>query len=283
MEKPIMTVQIDPCDPSLFPPSALAKSVGDLNAQTRWFNDPSRCAEDNVGPFLLVVDDFYRTPKAIRALGRKRPFVQYSPPLAEQVGEEIAAKYRHHLGTWSSTALSTFMGLTVLKPVEGFAYRPDSLRERLAQLLGESIPPVSWQTGGDRWNGVFHLIDGDWAAGRGSMHHHYKPGDVDRGWSGLVYLSPDAPASSGTSIWRDKRTGLCVAGYGPKFDDDVRNFELALLVENRFNRLVLFRENVIHRAEHGFGYGKNARLTQTFFFCTELKTSNPSHRRLPVR
>jgi len=29
---------------------------------------------------------------------------------------------------------------------------------------------------------------------------------------------------------------------------------------------VLFRENVLHRAEHGFGHGKKARLTQTFFF-----------------
>jgi hypothetical protein len=28
----------------------------------------------------------------------------------------------------------------------------------------------------------------------------------------------------------------------------------------------LFRENVWHRLEHGFGHGQDARLTQTFFF-----------------
>jgi len=43
--------------------------------------------------------------------------------------------------------------------------------------------------------------------------------------------------------------------------------KLALMAENRFNRLVLFRENVLHRAEDGFGQtAQNARLTQTFFF-----------------
>jgi hypothetical protein len=40
-----------------------------------------------------------------------------------------------------------------------------------------------------------------------------------------------------------------------------------MTVENCFNRLVLFRENILHRAEPGFGDSPaTGRLTQTFFF-----------------
>jgi hypothetical protein len=83
-----------------------------------------------------------------------------------------------------------------------------------------------------------------------------------RGRSGLVHLSETPPERSGTSVWCNRETGSCVAPYGKKFDWDVSNFDLAFLVENRFNRLVLFRENVLHRAEQGFGTGLDARLTR---------------------
>ena len=53
---------------------------------------------------------------------------------------------------------------------------------------------------------------------------------------------------------------------------DPSEFELAYLAENRFNRAVLFRENVWHRLEHGFGEGTEARLTQTLFFETDRPT-----------
>jgi hypothetical protein len=242
-----------------------------LNDRTEWFRDISRSPEDNVGPFILVVDNFYPDPESIRTLALKQSFVQYSPPLPEQVGEDVAARYKGQTGLWLSSALFVFAGRVVRAPVTGFAYRPVTLRERLQEVVAETISEHTWEKGGDGWNGVFHLIDASWTLIRSSVHHHYKPGDVERGWSGLVYLSPDAPPSSGTSIWRDKATGLCIAPYGVKFEHDLPGFELVLLVENRFNRLVLFRENVLHRAEHGFSDGKNARLTQTFFFCTERK------------
>jgi hypothetical protein len=253
----------------------LTHRLSTLNARTEWFTDVSRSVEDNVGPFVLVVDDFYSDPKAIRALALKQSFIQYSPPLVEQVGEAVAARYRGQGGLWLSSALFVFAGKIVRSPFTGFAYRPVTLRDRLQKVVAESISQHSWENGGDGWNGVFHLIDASWTPYRGSIHHHYKPGDVERGWSGLVYLSPDAPPSSGTSIWRDKTTGLCVASYGAKFEYELPRFELALLVENRFNRLLLFRENVLHRAEHGFGVGRNSRLTQTFFFCTERKNQLP--------
>ena len=91
-----------------------------------------------------------------------------------------------------------------------------------------------------------------------------------RGWSGLVYLSPDAPQKHGTTIWRERSTQKCIATRGDKYVEDMSGFDLALTIENRFNRLVLFRENVLHRAGNGFGTNpNNARLIQTFFFESE--------------
>jgi hypothetical protein len=246
-------------------PISLVKSVDELNRRTEWFADASRPSDK--GPFLVVVDGFYSDPDYIRAEALRQPFVQYAPPLPEQVDEEDAASHSSEPPYWFSSALLRYKGKTVRKPFEGFRYAPDSLREKLSQMIAEDIPRENWDQAGDWWNGAFHLINANRKGDQGAVHHHYRNGDVaPRGWSGLVYLSPDAPRSSGTTIWRDKESGLCVATYGSKFYYDIFRFELALLVENVFNRLVLFRENVLHRAEHGFGQGKNARLTQTFFF-----------------
>jgi hypothetical protein len=200
----------------------------------------------------------------VRDVALKQRFVQYSPPLEQQVGAATAAKYKNCARVYS-TSLFRFTGNEVNHPVRGFRYNPESLRHRLAGYLDEVLPTDTWELGGDWWNGAFHLRDDD--NHTSSIHHHFKQDDVaPRGWSGVVYLTPDAPPEAGTSIWRDKRTGRCVASYGAKFHADVDNFEMALLVENRYNRLVLFRENVLHRAERGFGHDKSARLVQTFFF-----------------
>jgi hypothetical protein len=244
----------------------LVNSLDELNGMTDWFADSTRSVSDNTGPFVVVKDYFYRNPEEIRALALRQEFVQYSPPLPEQVGEELAAQYSDNARVLS-TSLYSFTGKRVLHPVEGFRYNSQWLRLKLSRLLNETISTGSWKWGGDWWNGAFHLRER--GESLSSIHHHYKKGDVEpRGWSGVVYLSPDGETRSGTSVWRSRTTRLCVAGYGSEFHSDVANFDLAYLVENRFNRLVLFRENVLHRAERGFGLGKDSRLVQTFFFST---------------
>jgi hypothetical protein len=58
-----------------------------------------------------------------------------------------------------------------------------------------------------------------------------------------------------------------VTALGHASSHSYDDFELALVVENRFNRLVLFREHVLHRAEKGFGSTiQDGRMSQTFFF-----------------
>lgn len=246
----------------------LAASWPELNRATAWFVDPDRAPEDSAGPHIVVVDDFYRPEELaeVRARALSARFRRYCPPEPGQLAEPRAYS-SHPPGSWYATSVVYFQGRPVARPFYGERFSPPWVRRRLAGVIGEDVDPASWDELGDGWNGAFHLIEADWTRDRGSIHHHYKPKDVTpRGWSGVVYLSPDAPPSAGTTIWRDRRTGLCVAGLGVHFAADLQNFELALAIENRFNRLVLFRENVLHRAEHGFGRGKSARLTQTFFF-----------------
>lgn len=210
----------------------------------------------------------------LRAFALELPFYQYFPPIREDFDDTTYAKILDEdptratpRGTWKASALKVFGGHTLKIPHKGFRLNPEWLRAKMDTSLGEMADIESWELGGDWWNGAFHLIDGEYRTS--AIHHHWKDGDVEpRGWSGLVYLSPDAPAEAGTSIWRDKRTGLCAAAYGTVFSPNRSLFELAYVVENRFDRLVLFRENVLHAAEPGFGEGKSARLTQTFFFRT---------------
>lgn len=262
----------DPCGPALYPPESLAGSLAELNAKTEWFHDPNR--PPDAGPFVIVVDDFYPDPDQIRRIALSQQFFQYHPPTADQIGEK-ASTFAGMEPCWFSTSLVRNMGEDVHNPQKGFRHNPPELRHRFEHLLNEPVTPNTWESMGDWWNGAFHLINQHWQARNAAIHHHYREGDVyPRGWSGVVYLSPDAPPWSGTSIWRHRDTGTCIASQGVRYyrgPDSRKHFELAFLIENRYNRLALFRENILHRVETGFGIGHTSRLTQTFFFQTKRR------------
>ncbi|MEM8770537.1 MAG: hypothetical protein AAGD92_02700 [Pseudomonadota bacterium] len=231
------------------------------------FQDPARSCLDNKGPHLLIIDGFYEDPDAVRALALSKRFVRYSPPLAEQAGADMASLplFRDAKGVWEASVLLRFRGRPVAHPFDGFRHNPASIRSQMEKITGDRVDADSWALGGDGWNGAFHRQFGGPISA--AIHHHYKDGDVyPRGWSGLVYLTPDAPADAGTSIWRLRETGKCVAAKGAKFFGEDDAFELAYLVENKYNRLVLFRENVLHRVESSAAQNPPMRLTQTFFF-----------------
>jgi tetratricopeptide (TPR) repeat protein len=91
--------------------------------------------------------------------------------------------------------------------------------------------------------------------------------------AGMVYLTPDAPFSCGTSLYAHKKTGLRNEN---DFEDtnvfeggfyDKSKFELVDTAGNVFNRLVLFDAKSIHSANEYFGTTKeNSRLFHLFFF-----------------
>jgi hypothetical protein len=241
-------------------------TIDELLSNSDWFRDSER-THDEAAAAILVVDDFYPDPHAIRKQALESEFVQYIPPDPAIVGEVLAAENQHRPRRWLSTAFVSYHGKNAQAPFYGTRYNPLSLLERLQNLVREPVDQASWETGGDYWNGAFHLLEGGFQLGDGVIHHHYKPGDVEgRGWSGVVYLSPEAPPSAGTSFWQSRQSGRCVASFDQPYSFDREDFRLAHVAENKFNRLVLFRENVWHRVEHGFASGAEARLTQTLFF-----------------
>jgi glycosyltransferase involved in cell wall biosynthesis len=91
--------------------------------------------------------------------------------------------------------------------------------------------------------------------------------------AGMVYLTPDAPVSCGTSLFAHKKTGLRnendfgdVNVFEGGFYDKTQ-FELVDTAGNVFNRLVLFDAKCIHSANEYFGTNiTNSRLFHLFFF-----------------
>ena len=91
--------------------------------------------------------------------------------------------------------------------------------------------------------------------------------------AGMIYLTPDAPFSCGTSLYAHKDTKLRNEN---DFEDinvfeggfyDKSKFELVDTAGNVFNRLVLFDAKCIHSANEYFGTDvTNSRLFHLFFF-----------------
>ena len=102
-------------------------------------------------------------------------------------------------------------------------------------------------------------------------------------WAGVIYLTPNAPLSGGTGLFRHKETGLEVA---PKLENgeyndaimseiykdsqDMTKWEMTNFIGNKYNRLIMYRGDMFHTSLDYFGRDKfDGRLFQTFFFDTE--------------
>ena len=94
-------------------------------------------------------------------------------------------------------------------------------------------------------------------------------------WAGVLFMTPDAPLSSGTAFYRFNDGATCEAECNNKdevdrWSQDFTKWELVDTVGNVFNRLVLFNAHRYHMSMDYFGDTKeNGRLFQTFFFSTE--------------
>lgn len=153
-------------------------------------------------------------------------------------------------------------------------HRPPELKEKFEQIIGREID--EWERYGT--NGCFQFCK----AGDKLVYHC----DTQL-YAGLIYLTPNAPAPTGTSLYRSKLNGvmnphdeLTIAKTGKNFgqlhseafpdesaflNSDL--FEMIDSVGNVYNRLILFNGQNIHAASGYFGNDKNdGRLFQLFFF-----------------
>lgn len=135
------------------------------------------------------------------------------------------------------------------------------LKERFEQIIGKKI--TKWEEHG--MNGRFQCS----YAGEPLVYHA-----DDQRWAGMLYLTPDAPPSCGTSTFAFKGTQIRHKddpGFFDKFNPactlDATPYEPVDVLGNVFNRLVIFDAGTIHSASEYFGYNmENSRLWQMFFF-----------------
>lgn len=221
---------------------------------------------------LVIVDDFYADPQAVRDYALRQEFYypyQANGRIAD--GEEpnwLASRFRE-----ANECL--------------FKSSP-TLIERLENVTGESIDIDHWMrtfptladgkaareaTDEDTclWNCCFHVKPGRPQPLGEGVHNHVT--DVwnavgKDGWAGIVYLSPEAPIGGGLKTWRNRQPGHDFDWMTPG-----ENWELLDDIGNLYNRLVLARGDVPHSGSEGWGRDvETGRLFQTFFF----KTVTPS-------
>ena len=101
--------------------------------------------------------------------------------------------------------------------------------------------------------------------------------DAGTSWAAVVYLTPDAPLSGGTGLYRHKSTGLREWVDDESTMDliwsecnDYTKWDLVDTIGNVFNRMIIYRGSMFHASLDYFGKDINdGRLFQTFFFDTE--------------
>lgn len=144
----------------------------------------------------------------------------------------------------------------------------NSIQEIIRPYAGE----ITWW--GDDSTGSFQYTT---AVDRSWIHS-----DDTTDWAAVLYLTPDAPLSSGTGLFRHKETGIKrwkssehpdeVNANSPAnmHSQDVTKWEMVDRIGNIYNRMILYRGDLFHVSLDYFGSDKeNGRLFQVFFFNTE--------------
>jgi Family of unknown function (DUF6445) len=117
---------------------------------------------------------------------------------------------------------------------------------------------------GDGYTGSFQICT---SADRTWIHSDYN-----NMWAGVCYLTPDAPLSSGTALYRHKesqeRFSINNVDHG-EHARDYTKWEVVDRIGNIYNRLILYPGNLFHASLDYFGNDLyDGRLFQTFFFNT---------------
>lgn len=149
----------------------------------------------------------------------------------------------------------------------------DSIKQVIQSLIEPFAGKVTYW--GDDYTGAFQYTT---AQDRSWIHSDYTTN-----WAAVIYLTPNAPISSGTGLYRLKETGLRSwnnLDHTPeenknaihnKFAQDYTKWELVDRFGNLYNRMVLYRGDIFHVSMDYFGQDKyDGRLFQVFFFNTEM-------------
>jgi hypothetical protein len=151
------------------------------------------------------------------------------------------------------------------------SYANTHLRDMIQGYIEHFAGKITkWPMEKDAYNGAFQYTT--------SRDKTWIHNDGWNDWAGVLYLTPNAPVTAGTGIYRFKdgtRTVDEAEARGNKkildnHSQDYTKWELVDRVGNVFNRLVLFNSKQYHASLDYFGTCKeDARLFQVFFFSTE--------------
>jgi hypothetical protein len=176
-----------------------------------------------------------------------------------------AMETRNHILTQEFKVMGNYPGQRTV------SYANQHLKEMIQGYIQHFAGRIiDWPEGPDTYNGAYQYTT--------SRNRTWVHNDGWNNWAGVLYLTPNAPVSSGTGIFRYKdgtRTVDESEARGNKklideHSQDYTKWELVDRVGNIFNRLVLFNSKQYHASLDYFGTNKeNGRLFQVFFFSTE--------------
>jgi hypothetical protein len=139
----------------------------------------------------------------------------------------------------------------------------DDVKSTVQTILWNAAGEGSNWHAGDGLTGSFELAT---ARDRSWIHtdHHNT-------WAGVCYLTPNAPLTGGTGLFRHKATGATMSYELENYEaQDMTKWDLVDVVGNRYNRLVLYRSDLFHTSLDYFGDDlTNGRLFQLFFLTTQ--------------
>lgn len=181
---------------------------------------------------LMIIDNFYNNPDGVRSYALSQQF--------------------NITGNFPGARTSPYL--------------PDDVKAAIQQCVKNLAGNITnwFDSPNDQgYSGAFQLttaIDRTW------IH-----ADYNTMWAGVCYLTPDAPHSSGTGLYRHKATGEYRRSNTDHDGYDYTTWDLVDVVGNKYNRLVLYRGDLFHASIDYFGNNaQNGRLFQTFFFNTEF-------------
>jgi len=189
---------------------------------------------------IIVIDDFYPNPEQIREDVLKQEFTVY--------------------GNFPGERTRSFATEELKANIQAYIPEP---------IVQFDIPPS---------NDLFQRMDNGAFQYTTSRNRSWIHMDPYTNWAGVLFLTPNAPLTSGTGFYQFQdgtmtETDLIYKqnqAVTDRFAQDITKWKLVDQVGNVFNRLVLFNSKRFHMSMDYFGDTlENGRLFQVFFFTTK--------------
>ena len=193
-----------------------------------------------IKPVAIIIDNFYNNPDETRKFALAQEFNVY--------------------GNYPGSRTISHATEEIKNIIDKFMYP-----------YGEKIVEFRIDNTEENYNGCFQ-----YATSRDRSWVHV---DKENNWAGVLFLTPDAPVSSGTGLYKYIDGTRSVEEVEIKNNkelidrdsQDMTRWELVDKIGNVYNRLVLFNSKLYHSSLEYFGSDlESGRLFQVFFFSTNL-------------